>query len=203
MATSFPKLPGYVPIHDCTKVDWKKVSHVKLEEVKNPKSAAVPLYALPRKPAPDLPPPKDPKSLSYSQTVFKNPTGDDITEKFEPTFVKLDKQVLRYFGYFKESVTESALESYKVRRVVVLYYLDDSTLAVSEPKQVNSGAPQGILLKRQMVLRSDGTGTKVGPTDFLYAYNGYLLESERTPASTAKPSTSTTATSTQESSARM
>ena len=31
MASNFPKLPGYAPTHDCTKVDFKKVSHVKLE----------------------------------------------------------------------------------------------------------------------------------------------------------------------------
>jgi EF-hand domain-containing protein 1 len=167
MATSFPKLPGYVPNHDCTKTDWKKVSHVKLEEVKNPKNAPVPLYALPRKPDADLPPSKDPKSLSYSQTLFKNPYGEDIREKFEPTFVKLDKQVLRFFGYFKESVTESVLESFKIRKVVFQYFLDDSTLSVTEPKQMNSGMPQGIFLKRQMALRSDGSGTKISPADFM------------------------------------
>ena len=172
MATSFPKLPGYVPIHDCTKTNWKKVSHVKLEEVKNPKNAPVPMYALPRKPEPEVPAPKDPKSLSYSQSVFKNPTGEDIREKFEPTFVKLDKQVLRYFAYFKEHVVESALESYKIRRVVILYYLDDSTIHISEPKQSNSGAPQEVLLKRQMVMKADGSGLKIVPTDIMYAYNG-------------------------------
>ena len=170
MATSFPKLPGYVPTHDCTKVDWKKVSHVKLEEVKNPKNAPVPLYALPRKPEPALPAPKDPKSMSYSQTQFQNPTGADIQEKFEPTFVKLDKQVLRFYGYFKESVAESALETYRIRKIVFQYYLDDNTLSITEPRMQNSGSPQGILLKRQMVLNSDGSGTKLVPGNFLYVY---------------------------------
>ena len=167
MAASFPKLPGYVPTHDCTKTDWKKVSHVKLEEVRNPKNAAVPLYALPRKPEAELPPPKDEKSMSYSQTLFQNPQGTDIREKFEPTFVKLDKQVLRFYAYFQESVVESSLENHRIRRVVITYYLEDSTIAISEPKTQNSGIPQGGFLKRQMVLRSDGSGSKIGLTDFL------------------------------------
>lgn len=164
-SSSFPNLPGYVPTHDCTKTNWKKVSHDHLAKVTNPKNADVPLYALPRKPEPDLPPPKDPKSLSYSQTQFANPNGPDIREKFEPNFVKLDKQVLRFYGYFQESVTECALESSKIRKVDFRYYLDDSTLSISEPKQVNSGTPQGIFLKRQMVLKSDGSGLKISPSD--------------------------------------
>jgi len=105
--------------------------------------------------------------MSYSQTLFKNPYGTDIREKFEPTFVKLDKQVLRFYGYFKESVTESVVENYRIRQVVVNYYLDDGTISITEPKQQNSGIPQGIFLKRQMVLRSDSSGTKIAPTDFL------------------------------------
>ena len=167
MAASFPKLPGYVPTHDCTKTDWKKVSHTKLEDVRNPKNAPVPLYALPRKPEVELPPPKDPKSMSYSQTLFQNPTGADIREKFEPTFVKLDKQVLRFYGYFQEGVVESALEAHRIRRVIINYYLEDSTISVTEPKQQNSGIPQGVFLKRQMVLRADDSGTKIASSDLV------------------------------------
>lgn len=51
-------------------------------------------------------------------------------------------QVLRFFGYFQEAVTESNIENHRVRRVVVLYYLADDTLQVTEPKQDNSGIPQ-------------------------------------------------------------
>jgi hypothetical protein len=51
-------------------------------------------------------------------------------------------QVLRFFGYFQEAVTESNIENHRVRRVVLLYYLADDTLQVTEPKQDNSGIPQ-------------------------------------------------------------
>lgn len=166
MASSFPKLPGYVPTHDCTKTEWKKVSHVKLEQIQNPKNDPPPAYTLPRKPDPTLPPPKDPKSMSYSQTQFRNPYGEDIRVSFEPSFVKMDKRVLRFYAYFQEGVAESKTEAHRIRKLVINYYLDDSTVSVSEPKQVNSGIPQGDFLKRQMILRSDGSGTRVTPFDF-------------------------------------
>ena len=51
-------------------------------------------------------------------------------------------QVLRWFGYFKEVVPESPRETYRVRRVVLHYYLVDDTMDVEEPKQLNSGIDQ-------------------------------------------------------------
>lgn len=50
--------------------------------------------------------------------------------------------MLRFYGYFQESVVESNIENHRVRRVVLLYYLADDTLQVTEPKQDNSGIPQ-------------------------------------------------------------
>jgi len=55
---------------------------------------AVPLYTLPRGPGAtqSLGKPEEHKSLS--QTQFPNPFGTgDIVDQFEPTWVKLDKQV--------------------------------------------------------------------------------------------------------------
>jgi hypothetical protein len=109
MASNFPKLPGLVPTHDPTLVDHKKISHKKLEEIRNGKNVKVPLYEMPNKPAPtggaaafaaktrgDLGQ-KPEENKSYSQTIFKNHFngGQDVAELFEPTFVKLDKQVRR------------------------------------------------------------------------------------------------------------
>ncbi len=50
--------------------------------------------------------------------------------------------MLRWFGYFKEAVEESALENWRVRRVTLLFYLEDDTCQVTEPKEDNSGLPQ-------------------------------------------------------------
>jgi len=60
----------------------------------------------------------------------------------------MDRHVLRFSGYFKEAVVESALENYRVRKVTLFYYLEDHSLSITEPKQENSGVPQGAFLKR-------------------------------------------------------
>jgi len=93
MASNFPKLPGYVPTHDPTIVSHKKVSHVKLEKNRNGNNVEVPLYAVPRPPVAEFRPEKTDASKSLSQTQYVNHIGGNINEQFEPTFVKLDKQV--------------------------------------------------------------------------------------------------------------
>jgi hypothetical protein len=37
---------------------------------------------------------------------------------------------------------------------------------ITEPKQVNSGAPQGAFLHRQMIIKNDGSQMPFEPTDF-------------------------------------
>jgi len=115
------------------------------------------LYALPRPPVANFKPEKNQQSKSFSQSVFAHHGANDIQEQFEPTFVKLDKQVLRFQGYFKESVVESRLENYRMRKVTIFYFLEDKSIMITEPKQTNSGTPQGAFLKRQMVLKPDGS----------------------------------------------
>ena len=167
MATSFPKLPCYVPLQDPTIVNHKKVSHIALEKQINPKNKPVPLYPLPRKGEPELPPDKDPKSLSFSQSIFKNHFGKEIMVQFEPVFAQLDNQVIRFYGYFQEAVTESPLENYKLHKLILLYYLVDQTLQIIEPKIENSGTPQGAFLKRQQVLKADNSGLPIFPQDII------------------------------------
>lgn len=50
MASNFPKLPGFVPTHDPTLVSHKRISHKKLEDIRNGKNVPVPMYNLPRGP---------------------------------------------------------------------------------------------------------------------------------------------------------
>jgi len=76
-------------------------------------------------------------------------------ERFIPAHVAFDKKVLRFSAYFKETVTESQQEHYRVRPVDVYYYLEDDSIAIIEPKVENSGIPQGKLLKRQRLPRDD------------------------------------------------
>jgi hypothetical protein len=93
MASNFPKLPGYVPTHDPTIVCHKKVSHIKLETIRNAKNVTVPLYTLPRAVDKTFMNEKNDMSKSLSHTQYPCHVGTDNQEQFEPTFVKLDKQV--------------------------------------------------------------------------------------------------------------
>ena len=94
MASNFPKLPGYVPTHDPTNVDHKKVSHVKLEKLRNARNVPVPLHALPRQIERNFLPDKREADKSLSHTQYPNhqlDAGMETKELYEPTFVKLDK----------------------------------------------------------------------------------------------------------------
>lgn len=70
----------------------------------------------------------------------KNAPGDS-EELYQPSWVKMDRHVLRFNGYFKESVVESAIENYRVRKLIVFYYLEDNSISITEPKLENSGIP--------------------------------------------------------------
>ena len=83
----------------------------------------------------------------------------------------MDRQVLRFYGYFKEPVVESSLEHFRVRKLVLYYYLEDHTLSIIEPKQMNSGTPQGAFLKRQNVLKEDQSGICILPQDLRVGEN--------------------------------
>ena len=56
--------------------------------------------------------------------------------------------MLRFEGFFKEPVHESAAENFRVRKIKVYYYLEDDSMQVSEPKEENSGIPQASFIKR-------------------------------------------------------
>nr|XP_015194526.1 PREDICTED: EF-hand domain-containing protein 1 [Lepisosteus oculatus] len=74
---------------------------------------------------------------------------------FIPAHVAFDKKVLRFNGYIKQEVVGSPDEDYRVRPVVICYYLEDDSIAVMEPVVENSGIPQGKLIKRQQLPKND------------------------------------------------
>lgn len=94
MASNFPKLPGYAPTHDPTITMHKKITHVHLDKIRNSKNQPVPLHEVPNKAVLTAAPEKAPASQSLSHVQFPNHFGQgDVQEQFEPTYVKLDKQV--------------------------------------------------------------------------------------------------------------
>jgi hypothetical protein len=72
---------------------------------------------------------------------------------------------LRFFAYFQEPVVENPTENWRIRNVVINYFLEDGTMQITESKVENSGVwPQGPFLKRHRVPRGDGG--YFGPEDF-------------------------------------
>lgn len=154
MTSVFPKQPGYMIYHDPTKVDFKKVSSMVLQRVNNGEYQIKKNYNLPRVNPMEETNFREGPSLSYSQSTYINHFDTTpIKEQFQPDWVKLDKQVLRFFGYFKESVDESKTENSRIRKLNIYYYLVDDTLEISEEKEMNSGIPQGSFLRRNKVIK--------------------------------------------------
>eukprot|EP01147_Barroeca_monosierra_P010765 gene10765-2852_t len=87
-----------------------------------------------------------------------------------PAYVALDKKVLAFDGYFKETVPESADEYFRVRHVKIYYHLEDDTMSVLEPVVPNSGLPQGKLIRRQR-LPKDARGSPYSWRDLNVAMN--------------------------------
>ncbi|KAL7752218.1 hypothetical protein RI367_002263 [Sorochytrium milnesiophthora] len=85
------------------------------------------------------------KQAGTSASLY--PTNQDATEAV-PAWIAFDRKVLRFFGYFQESVQEMRDEQYRIRKVHILFYLEDDTVHVIEPRSENSGIPQGTLIRR-------------------------------------------------------
>ena len=66
-----------------------------------------------------------------------------------PQWIKYDKNVLKFVGYFCDHVVESAYENYRIRKCNIFYYLEDDTLHINEIREENSGIVQGYFIQRQ------------------------------------------------------
>jgi len=84
--------------------------------------------------------------------------------RLAPAWLKHDRQVLRFYAYFQETVAERPDENSRFRHVEIMYHLEDGTVQIIEPKVENSGIPQGTFLKRHRCPKDDGMGF-LGPDD--------------------------------------
>lgn len=92
---------------------------------------------------------------NYNPTLTYGQAKQAPPEEFVPAYVAFDKKVLRFRGWYKESVPGSQSEQFRVRYVDVFYYLEDDTMAIVEPRIENSGLPQGKLVRRQRLPKND------------------------------------------------
>eukprot|EP00743_Colponemidia_sp_Colp-15_P000675 GILK01000751.1.p1 GENE.GILK01000751.1~~GILK01000751.1.p1 ORF type:complete len:637 (+),score=106.16 GILK01000751.1:110-2020(+) len=106
------------------------------------------------------------KPYSPTGTGFR-PKGSDGSLTNPPAWLKHDRQVLRFYAFFNEPVVESPYENFRVRKCVLHYYLEDGTLHISEPRQENSGIPQGQFLKRHRVPKAERENEFYGEADLM------------------------------------
>ncbi|CAH8463795.1 unnamed protein product [Schistosoma turkestanicum] len=92
---------------------------------------------------------------NFQPTLTYGQTKQSPVSEFVPAHVALSNKVLRFYGYFKETVNESQIEHYRVRHVHILYFLEDDSMQVTEPSQNNSGIPQGKLVRRHRIPKND------------------------------------------------
>ncbi|RKP21178.1 hypothetical protein ROZALSC1DRAFT_27403, partial [Rozella allomycis CSF55] len=84
-----------------------------------------------------------------SHLIYKNVA--DVNAKAQPSWILFDRQVLRFYAYFQESVNERRDEQFRIRKCQILFYLEDDSIYVSEPRELNSGIPQGALIARHRI----------------------------------------------------
>lgn len=69
-----------------------------------------------------------------------------------PAWRVYEKQMLRFFGYFKDTLTESKTP-YQIRQIKLIYYLEDDTIQITESRS-DSGIIKGCLVSRQRIKKA-------------------------------------------------
>ena len=77
------------------------------------------------------------------------------------------EEILCVNAFFREAISESQIEDQRVRLVNIKLYLADNTFEITEPRQANSGLPQGCFLKRTS-LRNQSTGNSYTSAETTY-----------------------------------
>ncbi|XP_055637635.1 EF-hand domain-containing protein 1-like [Toxorhynchites rutilus septentrionalis] len=75
-------------------------------------------------------------------------------DPFRPHFVLFDQKTLKFYAFFRQAVCESPRETFRIRYVNILYFLEDDTMTVLEPVIENCGYPQGRLVRRGKISKN-------------------------------------------------
>jgi hypothetical protein len=100
----------------------------------------------------------------------------------QPAWLAFDRQVLRFYGYYQQSVEETNGENNRKRYCTILFYLEDDTVQVNEKHTDNSGLNQGTLIRRHRVPKPAPNDDKfytveelnVGRCPFLFVPSGSI-----------------------------
>jgi hypothetical protein len=97
-----------------------------------------------------------PSEEFQASAKFASTAGRTAGAETLPAWVAYDRKVLRFYGFFKEPVYADARETYRVRKCVLYFYLEDGSVHIAEPKVENSGIPQGVFIKRHRIPKRNG-----------------------------------------------
>lgn len=99
------------------------------------------------------------RSLTHEERdLAKESARNTYRPAIQPAWLKHDRQVLQFDAYFQEPVHENPKETFRIRCCKILYYLEDGTTMVQEPKVENSGIPQGSFVKRHRIPKPSNAG---------------------------------------------
>ena len=108
---------------------------------------------------------KEPGNYTFYNTSHQKTFNLSFPARL-PQWIKYDKTVLKFLGYFVEHVVESAYENYRIRKCNIFYYLDDDTMHIDEIREENSGIVQGYFIKRQRCQKEGQKGVFITWRDF-------------------------------------
>mmetsp|Transcript_25837 Transcript_25837/g.45893 ORF Transcript_25837/g.45893 Transcript_25837/m.45893 type:complete len:613 (-) Transcript_25837:347-2185(-) len=145
-AANLPYLPGYT-------FEKKKNSYGKTQYLSKNAGLSFIKANLKQNPPTGLNIPRPTANKTEGKGEMKSSTPEKL-----PAWVAYDRKVLRFYAFFKETVDGSPIETYRVRKCVFYYYLEDDSMHIAEPRQANSGISQGVFVKRHRVQKSDGSG---------------------------------------------
>ncbi|XP_059082013.1 EF-hand domain-containing family member C2-like isoform X1 [Tigriopus californicus] len=104
------------------------------------------------------------EKMSLEQWEGSNNASGNGNERGLASWIKKDKQVLRFFTYFTEMILDQGVERDRIRKCHLLFFLEDDSIQILEPTFSNSGIPQGTLMRRHRVPFTYVKDRELGPT---------------------------------------
>lgn len=92
-----------------------------------------------------------------------------------PPFLEHDRRVLLFHAYYEETVMQSAIETKRVMKCEIYFYVEDGTIEIIQTKQENSGIPQGVFLRRRRVEKTCHGGGG-GGDDHTRKFQGGIMQ---------------------------
>ncbi|XP_061712328.1 EF-hand domain-containing protein 1-like [Cydia pomonella] len=154
MAWGLPKLPG-LTFSDPTKIQHHMRSSLRIYQghrfpdtsLRAPGGEATDVdsnaFALPD------------DSVNYDPSLTYGRVKQPALPAVVPHWVHYDKRCLNFTAFFKQPVYENPNEAFRVRVVNIVYFIEDDTITVMEPRVKNSGLWQGRMIKRGKIPKND------------------------------------------------